>query len=106
MRGGNGSMQTSGAAGLAVALVMGQVAAAEVQPPTRFSIAPFAGYRAGGSFTDANTGEERKLDESQNYGVAIDIDATPQTEVELLWSRQRSRPATGSIAAPSITALP
>jgi opacity protein-like surface antigen len=73
-----------------VALLIAGNAAAEGPAPTRFSIAPFAGYRVGGSFTDATTGDERKLDEAQNYGVAIDINATPETEVELLWSRQRS----------------
>jgi opacity protein-like surface antigen len=58
---------------------------------TQFSIAPFVGYRGGGSFTTANTGTDLKLDAAQSYGLVADFRVTPETEIELLWSRQRSQ---------------
>ena len=84
---------------LAALIASGSAAAAD-PAPTRFSITPFAGYRVGGSFTDSTSGTDRDLGEAQNYGIALDFYATPETELELLWSRQRSDldgdPATGS----------
>lgn len=58
---------------------------------TQFSIAPFIGYRGGGSFTETTTGAKLKLDPAQSYGLVADIRVTPETEVELLWSRQRTQ---------------
>lgn len=71
-------------------LTAGHVSAQQ-QPPTQFSVTPFVGYRGGGSFTDATTGAKLKLDDAQTYGLAVDINVTQETEVELLWSRQRSK---------------
>ena len=88
-----------GSAFLAILTFAGNVAAADPSP-ARFSITPFAGYRAGGSFTDSTTGEERKLDEAQNYGVVLDFNTTPDTEVELLWSSQRSEIDLGASSSP------
>ena len=100
MRGRKGSVETLAAASLALLLAAGQAGAADAQPPTRFSIAPFAGYRAGGSFSDVTTGEELKLGESQNYGVVVDILTQPDGEIELLWSRQRPELDTGAGTTP------
>jgi len=58
---------------------------------TQFSIAPFIGYRGGGSFTEDTTGAKLKLDPAQSYGLVADIRVTRETEVELLWSRQRTQ---------------
>ena len=58
---------------------------------TQFSITPFIGYRAGGSFTEETTGAKLKLDPAQNYGLVADIRITYDTELELLWSRQRTQ---------------
>lgn len=58
---------------------------------TQFSIAPFIGYRTGGSFTETTTGAKLKLDPAQSYGLVADIRVTRETEVELLWSRQRTQ---------------
>ena len=60
-------------------------------PLTQFSIAPFIGYRGGGSFTETTTGAKLKLDPAQSYGLVADIRITRETEVELLWSRQRTQ---------------
>ena len=66
--------------------------AQQASPPlTKFSIAPFIGYRGGGSFTEATTGAQLKLDPAQSYGLVADIRVTRETEVELLWSRQRTQ---------------
>ena len=66
--------------------------AQQASPPlTQFSIAPFIGYRGGGSFTETTTGAKLKLDPAQSYGLVADIRITRETEVELLWSRQRTQ---------------
>lgn len=68
-------------------LAAGGAAAAD-QAPTRFSISPFVGYRDGGSFVGAASGNTLELGDAQSHGLAINIRATAETEVELLWSRQ------------------
>jgi opacity protein-like surface antigen len=66
--------------------------AQQASPPlTQFAIAPFIGYRGGGSFTETTTGAKLKLDPAQSYGLVADIRITRETEVELLWSRQRTQ---------------
>jgi opacity protein-like surface antigen len=78
---------------LAVAMVAPAPALAQQASSTltQFSIAPFIGYRTGGSFTESTTGTKLKLDPAQSYGLVMDIRVTRETEVELLWSRQRTQ---------------
>jgi hypothetical protein len=46
---------------------------AAVNAEDQFRITPFLGYRTGGSFEDAETGNSVDLDESQSYGLIIGI---------------------------------
>jgi opacity protein-like surface antigen len=56
-----------------------------------FSIGPLVGYRSGGSFDEAGTGANLKLDTAKSYGLVADFRVSPETEVELLWSHQSSQ---------------
>ncbi|MGE0115584.1 MAG: outer membrane beta-barrel protein [Steroidobacteraceae bacterium] len=54
-----------------------------------FEVTPFAGYRAGGQFRDAGSGDA--LDLSDGSGVALALNwraSEPGTQYELLYSRQ------------------
>jgi hypothetical protein len=46
---------------------------AAVNAEDQFRITPFLGYRTGGSFEDAETGNSVDLDESQSYGLIFGI---------------------------------
>jgi hypothetical protein len=54
-----------------------------------FEITPFGGYRFGGSF-DTSTGGSLRLDDSGSYGVIIGMDYQENTQLEFLYSHQKS----------------
>jgi len=56
-----------------------------------FEITPFAGYTGGGQFTDSVTGTTFKVDETDNYGVMLDIKQDEQSQIELYFSHQPTR---------------
>ncbi len=51
-------------------------------------ITPYAGLRFGGSFEDSNTGTGLSLDESESYGLVLDVDISRDQQVEIYLSRQ------------------
>lgn len=51
---------------------------------------PFFGYRLGGRFEDAGTGERLEIDNSLSWGGILDIRLTDVTQLELYFSRQRT----------------
>ena len=53
-----------------------------------FELAPFVGYRFGGNFEDATTGENADIKESVAYGLAFDVEYAPDRMVEVYYSRQ------------------
>jgi len=40
---------------------------------TTFQVAPFGGFRMGGSLEDAETGESRDIEEAASFGVALEL---------------------------------
>jgi opacity protein-like surface antigen len=56
-----------------------------------FEITPFAGYTWGGQFTDSVTGTTLEVKESNNYGIMLDFNQDPQSQIELYFSRQSSQ---------------
>ncbi|MCU7845469.1 MAG: hypothetical protein KZQ93_16700 [Candidatus Thiodiazotropha sp. (ex Monitilora ramsayi)] len=52
---------------------------------------PFVGYRFGGSFDDANTGQSLDLDETGSWGFTISKLASRDTRYEFLYSHQDTR---------------
>ena len=54
-----------------------------------FEVAPFAGLRFGGSFTDPVTGDSEDLDASLSYGVTLGVTlAEVPGQLQLLYSHQ------------------
>ena len=56
---------------------------------TVFQVAPFGGFRAGGSFEDAVTGDNRDIEEASSFGVALELrDGRENRWWQLWYSRQ------------------
>ena len=53
-----------------------------------FELAPFIGYRFGGNFEDSITGGSVDAKESVAYGLAFDVEYSPDRMVEVYYSRQ------------------
>jgi Outer membrane protein beta-barrel domain len=53
-----------------------------------FEVAPFVGYRFGGNFEDSTTGQSADAKESIAYGLAFDIEYSPDQMIEVYYSRQ------------------
>lgn len=59
--------------------------------PTTFQVAPFGGFRMGGSLEDAGTGEGRDIEEAASFGVALELRYGREDRWWQLWySRQGS----------------
>ena len=56
-----------------------------------FELTPFAGYTWGGQFTDSVTNATLEVKETNNYGVMVDINQDPQSQIELYFSNQSSQ---------------
>jgi opacity protein-like surface antigen len=77
----------------ALTITLTLVAAMSLSPAAfaqGFEITPFLGYRLGGSLTDYYSGSSYSLDDSESYGVFVNIDLDPfgEYQLELAWSRQ------------------
>ncbi len=57
-------------------------------PLPRFEVSPFVGYRVGGSFEDAATGESVDLSGNASYGLVFNIREQARTQYEFGWSHQ------------------
>jgi len=57
---------------------------------SRFQVAVHAGYRAGGSLEDVDTGDERDLDEGEGFAVALEMRHAEHRDrwFQLWYSRQ------------------
>jgi len=55
-------------------------------------ITPYVGYAFGGELTDYWTGDRYRLQDSENFGVSLDIAVDPHddTWIQLRWSHQES----------------
>jgi hypothetical protein len=77
-----------------VQFILAAAAAAAVSLPAvavaqNFEIAPFAGLRFGGSFTNPDTGDSQDLDASLSYGLTLGIGlAEVPGQVQILYSHQ------------------
>jgi opacity protein-like surface antigen len=56
--------------------------------PLRMEVAPFAGYRMGGSFTLTDTGQHVDLNDHGSFALALDLAGGPDTQYELFYGRQ------------------
>ena len=55
------------------------------------NVSVFAGYRAGGEFEDANSGQRLKLDEGESFGISMSVPSSQNTKMEFVLSHQESR---------------
>jgi opacity protein-like surface antigen len=62
-----------------------------------FQIAPFVGYRAGGSFEDDETEEEYDLENDNSFGFVLNWPAESYTEWEIYYSQQSTAIKTGDL---------
>lgn len=75
-------------AGLAGLLASIRAVSAQVpERPTQFELAPFAGYQSSDTFSDEATGTQLKLESKQTLGVIVDVNLSPDTQLEFLYSQ-------------------
>jgi hypothetical protein len=77
-------------------------AAAGTSTPS-FEISPFAGYRVGGSFQDADTHQSVSLDAHASFALALDARADEGSQYEFFYSRQPTVLAGSGFAAVTTT---
>ena len=64
---------------------------------TTYDIGIFSGFRSGGNFEDAVTGETLDLDEGTSGGVVVRIAQSSSTFVEILYTEQSTRTQAGGL---------
>lgn len=64
---------------------------------TTYDIGIFSGFRSGGNFEDAVTGETLDLDEGTSGGVVVRIAQSSRTFVEILYTEQSTRTQAGGL---------
>jgi opacity protein-like surface antigen len=64
--------------------------AASAQQPRQVELTPFVGYQSKESFTDETTASTLKLDNAPSVGLIVDVDATPGSQYEFLYSQAKS----------------
>jgi opacity protein-like surface antigen len=91
---------------ISAAALFGSSAGAADAPraePQQFEISPFAGYRLGGSFRMADTGQRISLTDHDSFALALDLRGDELTQYELFYSRQSTKlrgtglPAVGTV---------
>jgi opacity protein-like surface antigen len=78
----------------AYVLAVSLLAVAVVTPEARssdYEVTPFAGFTAGGRFTDESTDATLRLDESMNVGIMLDVKDVDESWYEFYYSRQRTQ---------------
>ncbi len=60
------------------------------------NVSIFGGYRGGGEFEEANTGEKLSLDENGTAGFTIDWDYVDNTTIQLFYSHQETQLLSGT----------
>jgi opacity protein-like surface antigen len=69
----------------------------EAAPP-QFQITPFVGYRVGGNFELADTGESVKVEDHASLALALDMRGADWSQYELFYGRQATTLNGGSFA--------
>lgn len=64
---------------------------------TTYDIGVFSGFRSGGNFEDALTGEKLDLDEGTSGGVVVRISQSSSTFIEILYTEQSTRTQAGGL---------
>jgi len=59
-----------------------------------FEVAPFSGHRYGGSFEDSNTNAKLEVEDATAFGLILDFDYEPDSQIEVYLSRQNTSMST------------
>ncbi len=79
---------------LTVAMLLVSNIASAQDKPFKFEITPIAAYRVGGSFEEKDGDSRVHLNDSAAQGLMLNIEANPNGQYELLYSRQSTDAAT------------
>ncbi len=80
----------AGTAGLARAQTLGAAAGSEN------GITLYGGYRGGGNFTEATTGQDVRVGSTASFAFALDIALEPLKQVQLFYGRQNTDLSSGA----------
>jgi len=75
---------------VAAATLCHSAPAAAQDKPFKFEITPVAAYRVGGNFDEKDGDGQVELNESNAQGIMLNINANPNGQYELLYSRQET----------------
>lgn len=79
---------------LLLAALLGGHSPVRAEPPApdtlQFAATPFVGYRVGGNFQLANTGQSVRVDDHGSAALALDLRTADLTQYELFYGRQSS----------------
>jgi len=81
---------SAGAAAFAQAQDLGRVEGSEN------GLTLYGGYRGGGDFTDATTGQNIRVGSTGTFGLALDIALEPLKQVQIFYSRQNTELSSGA----------
>jgi hypothetical protein len=81
---------SAGAAAFAQAQTLGRVEGSEN------GVTLYGGYRGGGDFTDATTGQDIRVGSTGTFGLALDIAFEPLKQVQIFYSRQNTELSSGA----------
>jgi len=75
----------------------GLASAQQPEQATRVELTPMAGYQGQENFTDATSGAKLRLDGAHSFGLIVDVNVTPNSQVEVLYTSAKSAlaPAAG-----------
>jgi len=73
---------------LIAALLLAPALAPAQDSPGRFEITPYAGYRFGGTFEEADGDREAELSDHASAGLILNLREGPSTQWELLYAHQ------------------
>jgi len=82
-----GRLMTVALTAMMLFTAMGLFTFAQDYGDSKFEITPYIGYQFGGQLHAVGTGDY-KLDDSLNYGIALDLTIRPGLQLELLYHRQ------------------
>lgn len=68
--------------------------------PGNFEVTPYGAFSLGGTFNDSETGDDASLNDSESFGLLLDFREGPNTQWEILYSRQATDADVRSSQAP------
>ena len=80
----------------------GGVCAQQPEQVTHVELTPMAGYQGKENFTDETSGAKLRLDGAHSAGLIVDVNVTPDSQVEFLYTNGKS-PLAPEAGGPTLT---